>query len=48
MIGTVVVFLFVFGVLAVVGYALFAMSPFARHEDIFHAPGERQQSPQLD
>jgi hypothetical protein len=47
-IGIVVVFLFVFGVLSVVGYSLFELSPFAKHEDIFHAPGERQQSPHLD
>jgi hypothetical protein len=29
-------------------YGLFEMSPFARHSDRFHAPGERQNSPRLD
>jgi uncharacterized membrane protein len=31
--GTLIVFLFVAAVLATVAYALFEMSPFARHED---------------
>ena len=39
---------FVVGVLAVVAYALFELSPFARHDDRYHEPGERQQSPRLD
>jgi hypothetical protein len=46
--GTVVVMVFVLGVLAVVTYALFEMSPFAHHSDRYHEPGERQQSPHLD
>jgi hypothetical protein len=33
---------------AVVIYALFEVSPFARHRDVYHPPGERQQSPRLD
>ena len=48
MIGIVVVSLVVFGVLSVVGYTLFELSPFAHHKDVFHARGERQQSPHLD
>ena len=48
MIGSLVVLLFVVGVLAVVAYALFEISPFAHHQDRFHEPGERQQSPHLD
>ena len=48
MIGTIAAMAFVIGVLAVVAYALFEMSPFAHHEDIYHEPGERQQSPRLD
>ena len=48
MLGTVVTLVFVVAVLAVVAYVLFELSPFARHEDRFHKPGERQQSPRLD
>jgi hypothetical protein len=47
-IGLIVVMLYVVGVLAVVAYALFALSPFAHHQDRYHEPGERQQSPRLD
>jgi hypothetical protein len=46
-----VVFAFVFSVLAVVGFALFQMSPFARHKDRYRDPetGERRfDSPRLD
>ena len=46
--GIVIVMAFVIGVLAVVAYALYAMSPFAHHVDRYHEPGERQQSPRLD
>jgi hypothetical protein len=35
---TTIVFLFVIGVLAVVGWALFEMSPFAHHADRFRDP----------
>lgn len=50
-IGTFLAFLFVFGVLAVVAWALFEMSPFARHKDQFRDPrtGKRiGSSPRLD
>jgi hypothetical protein len=48
---TVVVFAFVLAVLAVVAYALFEVSPFARHADQFRDPrtGKRRwDSPHLD
>ena len=48
MLGTVITLVFVVAVLAVVAYALFEMSPFAHHEERFHEPGQRQQSPRLD
>ena len=44
----IVVIAFVVAVLAVVAYALFELSPIARHVDRFHERGERQQSPRLD
>jgi hypothetical protein len=48
MLGSVITMAFVLGVLAVVAYALFEISPFAHHDDRYHEPGERQQSPRLD
>jgi hypothetical protein len=48
---TVVSFAFVFGVLALVAYALFEMSPFAHHADQFRDPrtgARRGHSPRLD
>jgi hypothetical protein len=48
MLGIIVTMAFVVGVLAVVAYALFEVSPFAHHADRFHEPGQRQQSPHLD
>ncbi len=39
---------FVLGTLAVVGWSLFEMSPFAHHSQRFHDPGRPQQSPRLD
>jgi hypothetical protein len=48
MFGTVITMAFVVGVLAVVAWALFELSPFAHHDDRYHDPGERQQSPRLD
>jgi hypothetical protein len=39
---------FVVAVLLVVAFGLFEMSPFARHSDHYHNPGERQNSPRLD
>jgi hypothetical protein len=48
---TIVVFVFVLAVLGTVAYALFAMSPFARHKDHFRDPrtGKRVgESPHLD
>lgn len=47
----IVVFAFVFAVLAVVAYALFELSPFARHSDSFRDPrtgARRWESPRLD
>jgi hypothetical protein len=43
----VIVLLFVVGVLLVVAYALFEMSPFARHEDHYRDPatGKRRWDP---
>jgi hypothetical protein len=48
MIGTLVVMAFVVAVLVVVGYVLFELSPFAHHEERYHEPGQRQNSPRLD
>jgi hypothetical protein len=48
MIGTAIVMAIVVGILAVVAFALFEVSPFAHHRDVYHEPGERQQSPRLD
>ena len=48
MIFTVVVIAFVVLVLLAVVYALFELSPFARHSEILHEPGQRQNSPRLD
>ncbi len=47
-IGTAIAMIVVVGILGVVAYALFELSPFARHQDVYHQPGERQQSPRLD
>jgi hypothetical protein len=44
----IVVNAFVVGVLALVAYALFEVSPFAHHVTRFHRPGQRQNSPRLD
>lgn len=46
-VSAVVATIFVVAVLSVVVYALFKMSPFAHHADVFHGR-ERQQSPRLD
>ena len=48
MIGTVIAMVVVLGILAVVAYALFELSPFAHHEERYHERGQRQQSPHLD
>ncbi len=48
MLGTMIAMAFVIGVLAVVAFALFEMSPFAHHHDRYHEPGERQNSPRID
>jgi hypothetical protein len=48
MLGTVIAMAFVIGVLAVVAFALFEVSPFAHRDDRYHEPGERQNSPRLD
>jgi len=50
-IGTAVVMVFVIGTLVAVGYALFAMSPWARHTDQFRDPGTGKrigEAPHLD
>ena len=39
---------FVVSVLLLVAFGLFEMSPFARHADRYHKPGQRQDSPRLD
>ncbi|HEY6836379.1 MAG TPA: hypothetical protein VI142_07895 [Gaiellaceae bacterium] len=39
---------FVVAVLALFVFSLFEMSPFAHHDERFHTPGERQNSPRLD
>ncbi|HEY5661339.1 MAG TPA: hypothetical protein VIR59_11165 [Gaiellaceae bacterium] len=49
--GTFLAFAFVVGTLVVVGYALFEMSPFARHDDRYRDPHTgkfRGSSPRLD
>jgi hypothetical protein len=48
MIGTAIALVVAIGILAVVAFALFELSPFAHHNDVYHEPGERQQSPRLD
>jgi len=48
---TIVVLVFVIGVLALVGYALFEMSPWGRHKDHYRDPqtGQRRfESPNLE
>ena len=47
MIGTVIAVVVVLGILAVVAYVLFELSPFAHHEERYHERGQRQQSPHL-
>jgi hypothetical protein len=39
---------FVVCVLLLVAFGLFTISPFARHIDRFHEPGQRQDRPRLD
>jgi len=39
---------FVLGVLLLVAYGLFELSPFAHHADRYHKPGQRQDSPHLE
>ena len=47
--ATITVFLFVVGVLATVAYALFEVTPLARHRDRFRdTRGRRVESPRLD
>jgi hypothetical protein len=46
-----IVFLFVFGVFAVVGWSLFKMSPFAHHTDVYRDPVTHEflgEPPRLD
>jgi hypothetical protein len=47
-IGTVIAMAVFVVILGVAAFALFELSPFARHRDVYHLPGERQQSPRLD
>jgi hypothetical protein len=46
--GTVIAMVVFVGILGVVAYAVFELSPFARHKNVYHQPGEHQQSPRLD
>jgi hypothetical protein len=39
---------FVVGVLLLVAFGLFTISPFAQHTDRFREPGRHQDSPRLD
>jgi hypothetical protein len=48
MLGVVFTMIIVFGILAVVAYAIFEVSPFAHHTDGYHEAGQPQQSPHLD
>ena len=48
MISAIVVIAFVVVVLLAVAYVLFELSPLARHSEVLHEPGRRQQSPRLD
>ena len=51
MLGTTLVIVFVIGALATLGYALFAMSPWAHHSDQYRDPetGKRLgEAPRLD
>ena len=48
MISTMITMVVVLGILGVVAYALFELTPFAHHDDRYHEPGQRQQSPHLD
>ena len=46
---TLIVFIFVIGVLAVAAFALFEITPLAKHKDRFRdARGKRVESPRLD
>ena len=47
---TIIVFVFVIGVLAAAAFALFEVTPLARHKDRFRDPqtGKRVESPRLD
>jgi hypothetical protein len=47
---TIVVFVFVIGVLAAVAFALFEVTPLAHHKERFRDPrtGKRVESPHLD
>jgi hypothetical protein len=38
----------VVGVLLLVAFGLFTLTPFARHADRFNAPGEHEDSPRLN
>jgi hypothetical protein len=44
---SIVAIVFVLATLAIVGFALFELSPFARHADVYHGR-EHQQSPHLE
>ncbi len=48
MIPAVIAMVVVLGILSVVAYVLFELSPFAHHEERYHQRGQRQQSPRLD
>lgn len=48
MLGVVFTMVIVFGILAVVAYALYEVSPFAHHDERYHEAGRPQQSPHLE
>ncbi len=48
MFGTAITMVFVLAILAIAGYALYELTPFAHHADRYREPGQRQQSPHLD
>jgi hypothetical protein len=44
----IVALVFVVSILVLLAFVLFELSPFARHDEAFHQPGVRQDSPRLD
>jgi hypothetical protein len=48
MLGVIFTMVIVLGILAVVAYALYEISPFAHHTERYHEAGQPQQSPHLE